>query len=362
MKNPEWNHKMGDLGASVGEKLGFQDALLDVILSKLMVFGPGSRLDKWVDHVEEEDVVATLVVQLPSLHERGELMVYDDEDAAKKYAFDFEKSTGTAAFKPSYAVYVVGTEYEVTEVKSGYRVVLVYSIRLPPDETADVENRSRRFVQKMLKDAVAEFSGSNEAFALLLKNNYGGFEAFEARQEEHLAGVDHARFQALLKANNLVPHDKRLKFYISNLTHTASVVRYPGGDGSTMYRSYPRIQAKRNGAVGTWWRIKEKFEATVWLSAKDGIVPDWDSDNAADSTLEWTSQLNFLNPDHVSPREIWREHACCNISDAGQSIEYEAYALVSWPIAVNLENVLKFIGDNAALETVLADVPVSTAN
>ncbi|KAF4047183.1 hypothetical protein GN244_ATG00316 [Phytophthora infestans] len=29
LKNPEWNRKIGDLGVALGEKLGFQDVLLD---------------------------------------------------------------------------------------------------------------------------------------------------------------------------------------------------------------------------------------------------------------------------------------------------------------------------------------------
>ncbi|GMF15186.1 unnamed protein product [Phytophthora lilii] len=63
MKKPEWNRAMGDLGVGIGEKLGFEEALLDVILSKLVVFGPGARLERRKDAEESEGHVATLVMR-----------------------------------------------------------------------------------------------------------------------------------------------------------------------------------------------------------------------------------------------------------------------------------------------------------
>ncbi|KAG7378754.1 hypothetical protein PHYPSEUDO_009528 [Phytophthora pseudosyringae] len=313
------------------------------------------------DRQEQEDVVATLVVQLPSLHEGGDLVVFDDEDATKKYRFDFGKSTGKAALKPSYAVFVAGAEYELEEVKKGYQVEMVYSVRLPRDETVAGVNRSRKFVQKELKEAVEELGGTNETFALLSANEYERYDRFDIEGSQRLAGVDRGRFQALQKANSLVPAEKRLKFYIAKIDHTAKVVKDLGdGDRNALYRSYPVIPTRSGNAQEPRWRIRETSDSVVWFAMSGQRLQNWDWEYASD-TFNWTSKLNFLNPDHTSPRTMWSKHIRRNELAVEVTIEYKAYAVVGWPLAHDLKNAATFIGQDVALSLILADEPVNIA-
>jgi hypothetical protein len=357
MKNPEWNSRVADLGVAVGKKLGFQAALLDVLLSKLVVYGPGARLTRRKDEEHEEDVVATMEVQLPSLHEGGDLLVFDDEDEAKKYRFNFGEIEGAAAFRPSYAVYVAGAEYELEEVQKGYRVVLEYSIRLPSDETPNGVDRSRRFVQKELKQAVEQFGATNETFALLLSNANREYDAFEMQRPNRLTGVNQARFQALKKANRLIPADKKIKFYLAKLEHTAKVVKDLGDGDRALLRSFPLVPAKSQGAR---WRVKGSSDSVEWLSASGEMLQNWNRECAND-TLNWTKQFNFLNTDGVSPRAMWSKHITQDELVVEKTIKYKAYALVGWPVAHDLENTASLIGEDAALSLVLTDEVVSAS-
>ncbi|KAG6955036.1 hypothetical protein JG688_00012067 [Phytophthora aleatoria] len=70
-------------------------------------------------------MIATLVVQPPSLHEGGDLVVY--RDGEEKHRHDFGKAAGTATYLTHYAVHYADAEHAVEKVTKGYRLALVYS-------------------------------------------------------------------------------------------------------------------------------------------------------------------------------------------------------------------------------------------
>ncbi|ETK77699.1 hypothetical protein L915_16066 [Phytophthora nicotianae] len=361
MKNPEWNRKIGDLGVAIGEKLGFQDVLLDIILSKLVVYAPGAHIKKQKDGEEQKDVVASLVVQLSSLHEGGNLVVFDDEDTTQKYRFDFGKSTRKAAFNPSYAVYVAGAEYELEEVQKGYRVVLEYSIRLPSGETVAPVNQSRRFLQRELKEAIEDFGQTNGTFALLLANDNGPDERFEMEGSQRMIGVDRARFQALQKANSFVSDDKKVKFYIARIEHTAKVVKDLGGDdNSALYRSYPRIPLRGIGAEESRWKLRRRSESVMWFTTIGKMLQQRDLEYPND-TLGWTSTMNFLNPDRTSSRSTWGKYVSRDELVVVTTIKYKAYAVVWWHFAHDLRNTAHLFGEDAALSLIITDKHVNAS-
>ncbi len=68
----------------------------------------------------------TLLIQLPSIHSGGELILYDG--SIKFKSIDFGLKDGKSKFSLQFAAYLDNFEYEITEVKSGYQLVLVYSL------------------------------------------------------------------------------------------------------------------------------------------------------------------------------------------------------------------------------------------
>ncbi|KAK1945972.1 hypothetical protein P3T76_003020 [Phytophthora citrophthora] len=140
------------------------------ILYKLLVYEEGGHFVKHQDTKKEEGMIATLVIQSPSLHEGGDLVVYGGGEI--KHRHDFGKADGTATYLPHYAVHYADAEHALETVTKGYRLALVYS-------------------------------------------------AFK--------GIDRARFCALEEANAALPDGEKLRFVIAKLYHHVS---FYGSSGS----------------------------------------------------------------------------------------------------------------------------------
>lgn len=72
-----------------------------------------------------------LMLQLPSLHTGGELVVEENQNktnAQSKQIVDFGQATGKSKFTVHFAAYNADFETELLQVKSGYQLVLVYSL------------------------------------------------------------------------------------------------------------------------------------------------------------------------------------------------------------------------------------------
>ncbi|KAG3069568.1 hypothetical protein PI125_g23189 [Phytophthora idaei] len=116
-------------------------------------------------------MVATLVVQLPSLYEGGDLVVY--RGGKVKYRHDFGKKEGSARYLPHYAVHYADAEHALEKVTKGYRLVLVYSIYLPPS-LRHLIRKGDETLGEELGALVSSMSDDDESFALLLAHEYTG--------------------------------------------------------------------------------------------------------------------------------------------------------------------------------------------
>ncbi|KAL4177241.1 hypothetical protein KRP22_002175 [Phytophthora ramorum] len=192
-----------------------QGVPLHCVLYKLLVYGEGGHFVKHQDTEKEDGMIATLVVQPPSLHEGGDLVVYRDGEV--KHRHDFGKAEGRATYLPHYAVRYADAEHSVEKVTKGYRLALVYSVCLP----ATMLHRERNPNKPMsgeLADAIASMGPDDDTFALLLDHEYTE-RSIKRLGVGALKGVDRVRFQALQEANGIVADDKRLDFYIAKLVH-----------------------------------------------------------------------------------------------------------------------------------------------
>lgn len=101
--------------------------VLKAKIYKLLVYKQGGHFLKHQDTEKEKRMFGTLVVQLPSLHTGGELVVYDSTKRFKK-VIDFGQKTGKNQYMIHFAAHYADLEHELLEVKSGYRIALVYSL------------------------------------------------------------------------------------------------------------------------------------------------------------------------------------------------------------------------------------------
>ena len=92
-----------------------------------MVYKQGGHILKHKDTEMDNRKFATLIIQLPSVYTGGELVVYDQNgDQQKKINFVYWRSK--SEYSMHYAAHYADLHHEMLEVKSGYRLALVYSI------------------------------------------------------------------------------------------------------------------------------------------------------------------------------------------------------------------------------------------
>ncbi|KAG1695294.1 hypothetical protein DVH05_020673 [Phytophthora capsici] len=168
-QNPLWQSGIESLSNIIADRLGYQGVPLSCPLYKLLVYEEGGHFVKHQDTKKEDGMIATLVVQPPSHHEGGDLVVYLNGEL--KFRHDFGKSDGKAAFYPHYAVHYADAEHALEEVTKGYRLALVYSICLPPT-MRHLERPHDHSLSESLTNAISKMEGDDDSFALLLTHEY----------------------------------------------------------------------------------------------------------------------------------------------------------------------------------------------
>ncbi|RLN90284.1 hypothetical protein BBJ28_00015439 [Nothophytophthora sp. Chile5] len=341
LTNPEWRNELKKLCTTIAGRLGYKQIALQAELSKLLVYGKGSRLDKQQDTNNDNGrVVAKLVVQLPSEYEGGDLVVFEG-GSDKQFRYDFGKKDNTAAFEPHYAVYVAGAQRAVEEVTSGYRLVVVYSLVLPSEMASLGAKSGSDLLQMQLSEALKKLEdesggtteeedeaeegdsigdNGNKSIVLLLSKHCTR-QNIESSGSGALSDFDRDRFQALSGANALLPPEKQLRFYIACL----------------------KFWVIDNGR----WGEKEAKETATWYSMSGEKLGDGNK-------LEWTEELHFLNPGKETRKQLWMN------PDMETYPGYERYALVGWPQAVDLANSHTLMGEVSAIASILAENPVDS--
>jgi predicted 2-oxoglutarate/Fe(II)-dependent dioxygenase YbiX len=120
--HPQWNKTLEPILVDLRTGLGLPDGCrLEAALHSMLVYEPGQFFVPHQDSEKSDDMVATLVVTLPSASVGGELVV---EHGGERISYrSSDKSLSLVAF---YA----DCRHEVRPVTSGYRVSLTYNLML----------------------------------------------------------------------------------------------------------------------------------------------------------------------------------------------------------------------------------------
>lgn len=124
LRNPGWDAQVGELMAAVKQRF----ALCGEVryeLYKLLVYETGSFFAPHRDTEKTPGMFATLVICLPSRHEGGTLVVEHDGQSER---IDF--GGPDSEFRTAYAAFYADCRHEITPVRSGYRVCLIYNLAL----------------------------------------------------------------------------------------------------------------------------------------------------------------------------------------------------------------------------------------
>ncbi|ETK82033.1 hypothetical protein L915_12516 [Phytophthora nicotianae] len=129
-KNTAWQIGIDKLVEILAGQFGHKGVAMQSHLSKFLIHGEGGSFMKRQVNKTGNGVIATLVIQLPSLYEGGDLVVY--RGGLEKRRHDFGKAKGIESFLPHYVVIFADADYELEKVTQGYRLTMIYSIQLPP--------------------------------------------------------------------------------------------------------------------------------------------------------------------------------------------------------------------------------------
>ncbi|GMF15196.1 unnamed protein product [Phytophthora lilii] len=241
MKNPAWDAGVQQLCQQIFPQLGFQDATLQPVLSKLMVIEAGGWIDKRRDP------------------------------------------------EPQYAVYSAGANWAMTEVTQGYCLVVVYSLFLPPKQPFRGPPRGRTLLRMQLAEAVKLLANDSETdeqvcdegdaekdiiLALPLSKEYKQRD-IEFAGENALSGTDRDRLQFLRSANELLPKEKKLIFFLALIRYSIPIRNLSEQPEATQRASWYTISGTRNN-------------------------------NGVPISLEWTERFYFLNPEREAVPDMGR--------------------------------------------------------
>mmetsp|Transcript_17161 Transcript_17161/g.26881 ORF Transcript_17161/g.26881 Transcript_17161/m.26881 type:complete len:958 (-) Transcript_17161:146-3019(-) len=135
IQNPFWDASLSKLVKTVAFKFGIRPDNLSAKLDMLLHMEKGSSID-WCSNVEEdENIIGSMLIQLPSIFTGGKISVFDgDEDVDEENEADFitsfnmGESNNEAEFACHFVCHYSDCQYEIEEITSGSRVLLRYSL------------------------------------------------------------------------------------------------------------------------------------------------------------------------------------------------------------------------------------------
>jgi len=119
--NRLWNMALNPALRQISQKLGLMDGELKADLYKMLVYQPGQFFVPHRDSEKTDDMLATLVVVLPSSHSGGALVV-EHQDTKKQFY-----SHRTASDKLALFAFYADCRHELKPVTEGYRIALTYT-------------------------------------------------------------------------------------------------------------------------------------------------------------------------------------------------------------------------------------------
>lgn len=252
---PEWNAHLEAALTRFREELGLPaDSRLRAELHSLLVYGKGQFFLPHQDSEKHDDMVATLVATLPSVHTGGELVI-DDGGAQQTY----RGSRDDLVLVAFYA----DRRHEVRPVRSGYRVTLTFNLMLtgptPTSHAGPVEQAAQHLT---------------DHFTSRPTSRYGDRDLGEPIRLAFL--LDHEYSQAGLKSG-----------------------RFKGADAERV--AVLRAAAEQVGCeiVFALAEVKETWDA---IPAQESWGHRWyeDDDEPADDADDSTYELNELIDDEIT--------------------------------------------------------------
>ena len=168
LTNPQWNKSLQESIKQMGKQLGLHGCKINFEPYKLLIYERGSFFKPHRDTEKIPNMFATLVINLPSEHKGGELIV-SHGDQRQRYSFANEDT-----FHPTFVAFYADCYHEIKPITSGYRICLIYNLAIANrkrqpllSQQFKVVEEIGHFIQKWTQE-----NNDNPILTYLLEHDY----------------------------------------------------------------------------------------------------------------------------------------------------------------------------------------------
>ncbi|XP_028404726.1 uncharacterized protein LOC114527259 isoform X2 [Dendronephthya gigantea] len=343
IKNQQFDHAVKTVVETVKEILGCVDKCVQLYLYKLLLYEKGGHFKPHRDTEKEKGMFATMIIQLPSLFEGGKLIVRH-QGKMREVNFDGEESL----YCCKYAAHYSDCEHEVTEITSGYRLALVYSLCWsatgePPSAAASPE-----LIQRIAAIIPTVCTEKRKRFVWFLAHRYSS-AGLSGNGKSALKGHDACVVNVLQAANEVLPDEKKFEFYVAVVTRRRRLEQHAWDYG---YRG-------RFGMYGDFEPNGNEYEEIIvereWFKLDSGA-----KQRMGEVNLDFENEVvNYRRPSNMTiedyKNEFWGEasdEGCMGPTGNAATTRtywYKNYAIFAWPKA-NTSYVMCESGYDAAVD------------
>lgn len=233
-------------------------------LYNLLLYAPGHFFQKHQDSEKLENMIATLVMVLPSPHIGGNLII---EQGSQSYHFSSENVKSSTV---KCVAFYADCDHEIKIIKEGYRIALTYNLVL---ETDSDDSWKKEAVHLPLKTAVQDYfekESKPDMLVYLLDHSYSE----HSLRWNLLKGVDRANGQSLFRAAQALG----LRSYL-----TLSEIR-------KSWSAYDEDEEPDFDEL-----IDEEVTLSYWIDENNQTL-NWGSHYVSSDEVCWTTDTQDLEP------------------------------------------------------------------
>ena len=211
IKNEHFLAGVEKVVSTVKKQLGCDKKSVQANLYKVLLYEKGGHFKAHRDTEKEKGMFATMVIQLPSKFDGGKITV---RHAGKEKVMEMDGERSGYCCK--YAAHYSDCEHQVSEITSGYRLALVYSLCWTARGSPPSADTGTTIIRQIAKILPKICTGERNLFAWFLSHKYSESGILDSGIDA-LKGPDAAVATALRQANELLPEDQQFEFHIAKV-------------------------------------------------------------------------------------------------------------------------------------------------
>lgn len=337
LKNPKWETMIESILREIENRLGLPNKTLAAHLYKLLVYEQGGFFLPHRDGEKLDRMVATLVINLPSKHSGGELVI-----SHQGHQEVITMPGAASGLEADYAAFYADCQHEVKPLLSGNRLCLTYNLVLAKPRgkvsiaAPDFDDTTDQ-IATVLSSWERESGGKNPAptkLAVMLEHRY----TQSGLSINKLKGVDLAKAKCLLDAAEKADCDAYLALVTLWQSGSAESGYDDYGYGSRRLYSYTEDEDDEGDDTepdcNSGYTMGELYDysltANHWSNRQGKKV------SFGKARLQ---ENEMVPPDALTETEPTREDFEGYTGNAGMTLErwYHRAAIILWPRSHQLQ-------------------------